>query len=130
MELLLCFLANSLFFLLCSGTWYLVSNLVRVLTILVMKPWSLFFFTVSVLAFLLVSVVSDIRAGMVLEGKVRSGPELGNSLDTGVEALIIDSSKVEAMVESSLSETQKVQLDKARWYLLLVKVNSATLRFN
>ena len=79
---------NSLFFLLCSGIWYLVSNLARVLTILVIKLWSLFVFTVSVFACLLSLDVGDIRAGIFLEGKAGSNPELENAEDTGVEALI------------------------------------------
>ena len=121
MGLVFCFLTNNLFFLLCSGVWYFVSNLLRVLTILVMKVWSLLFFTVavSVLVCLLSLVLSDIRAGMVLEDKAWSRSELGNVEDTEGEALIDTLEEVEEASElSASSEAQKVQFDIARWYLL------------
>ena len=124
MELVLCFLANSLFFLLCSGVRYLSSSLVRVFIIPVMKVLS--FTTVLALTCLLSLVVSDsdIRAGMVLEDKAGSRSELGNAEDTEVEAVVIDASEyVEEVLEvSSSSEAQKVQLDRARWYVLLAKI--------
>ena len=60
MEHFNCFLLNSLGFLLCSGVRYFFSSLVKDLTILVMKFWSLLFLVVA--AFLLLSsVVLDIR---------------------------------------------------------------------
>ena len=45
MEQVFCFLLKSLLFLLCSGVWYLISSLLRVLIILVMKVLSLHFTT-------------------------------------------------------------------------------------
>ena len=124
MGLVFCFLTNSLFFLLCSGTWYLVSSLVRVLIIREMKFLSLDFTTVFALTCLLSLVVSDISAGRVIEDKAWSRSELGNSEDARVESLIDASEYVEEVLEvSSSSEAQKVQLDRARWYLLLAKIS-------
>ena len=55
MEHFICFLLNSLGFLLCSGVLYFFSSLARDLVILVMKVWSLLL--TIVLTFLLSSVV-------------------------------------------------------------------------
>ena len=87
--LLFGFLANSLFFLLRSGTWYLVSSLARVFTILLMKALS-FLSTTVLVCFL--SQVIDIRSGIVLDSEAGPGSKLGN----GVEALIDTTSEVEA----------------------------------
>ena len=108
MGLVFCFLTNSLFFLLCSGVWYLVSNLAKVLTILEMKVVSLLFTTVLTLSCFLSSNVRDIRAGKVLEDKAGSRPEFGNALDTEVDALI-DASKDAEALEVTSCEAQKVQ---------------------
>ena len=111
MQLVFCLLVNSLFFLLCSGVWYLSSSLVRVFIIPVMKVLS--FTTVLALTCLLSVVVSDIRAGMVLEEKAGSRSELGNAEDTEVEA-VIDASETDETSDDSESVAQKVQLDIAR----------------
>ena len=118
MELLFGFLANSLFFLLCSGTWYLVSSLARVFTILLMKALS-FLFTTVLVCFPF-TAEQGIRAGTVLDKagateletlKHGTGEILGSNVsrevDTGVEALI-DISDKEAS-ENPSSEVQTVQ---------------------
>ena len=117
MELLFCFLANSLFFLLCSGTWYLVSSLARVFIILLMKALS-FLFTSLWVCFPF-TTEQGIKGGTVLDKamvseletlKHRTG-ELGSNVprevDTGVEALI-DTLDEEAS-ENPPSEVQTVQ---------------------
>ena len=118
MELVLCLLVNSLFFLLCSGVWYLSSSLVRVFIILVMKVLSLDFTTELALTCLLSSVVRDIKAGIVLAEKAQSGSELSDGQDPGVEALMDALGTVEASEVFASSETQKVQFEIVRWYLL------------
>ena len=50
---------------------------------------------------------------MVLVNKAEPRPELGNALDTGVEALIDASKYIEAS-EVTSSEAQKVQFEIAR----------------
>ena len=118
MELLFCFLANSLFFLLCSGTWYLVSSLARVFTILLMKALS-FLFTTVLVCFPF-TTEQGIRAGTVLDKagtteletfKHGTGEILGSNVsrevDTGVEALIDTSDKESS--ENPSSEVQTVQ---------------------
>ena len=65
--------------LLCLGVRYLVSNLVKVVTILEMKFLSLFFFIALTVAFVLSSIMSDMRGGIVLDSEV--GPELDNAKD-------------------------------------------------
>ena len=95
------------------GPRYLVSKLARMFTILEMKVVSLLFFTVLTSAFLLFSILRDIRAGMVFRNKAWFWPELGDANDTEVGALI-DASKDEASAVSASSKAQKVQLDTAR----------------
>ena len=74
------------------------------------KLRSLFFFTGSVFACLLSLVLSDIRAGIVLEGKAGSNPELENA-----EAQINKTGHVDEASEVSVScKAQKVHLDMAR----------------
>ena len=51
-------------------------NLVKVLTILEMKVLSFLFFIALTAALVLLSIVRDIRAGIVLDSK--AGPELAN----------------------------------------------------
>ena len=79
MGLILCFLVESCFLLLCLGVRYLVSNLVKVLTILEMKVLSLLFFIALTVAFVLSSIMRDMRGGMVIESEV--GSELDNAKD-------------------------------------------------
>ena len=119
MELLFCFLANSLFFLLRSGTWYLDSSLVRVFTILLMKALSFVLITVSVC--FPFTIEYDIGAGTVLDkagtpeletlehgtGEILLGPNVSREAVTGVEALI-DTLDKEAS-ENPSSEVQTVQ---------------------
>ena len=117
MELLFCFLANSLFFLLCSGTWYLVSSLARVFTILLMKALSFLFTTVLVCSPF--TTEQGITAGTVLDKAGTTGLEtfkhgtgeiLGSNVsrevDIDAEALI-DTSDKES--ENPSSEVQTVQ---------------------
>ena len=118
MGLVLCFLENSLFFLLCSGTLYLVSSLVRVLLIREMKFLSLFFMTQSPTFF---STDLDNRDGDVLDSAGATEletPEQGTDevlgfrvsreIVTGGEALI-DTSKVGETSASATSGAQTVQ---------------------
>ena len=77
--LFFCFVTKSCFFLMCLGIRYLVSNLVKVFNILEIKLLSFLFFIVLTLACVFVSIVSDIRAGMVLDR--RAGSELDNAMD-------------------------------------------------
>ena len=69
MGLFFCFFVESCLLLLCPRVRYLVSNLVKVLTILEMKVLSFIFLTALTVAFVLSSIERDIRAGMVLESK-------------------------------------------------------------
>ena len=120
------FLLNNLFFLLCSGTWYLDSSLVRVLTIHEMKFLSLLFMTES---FGFFSTDLDNRGGVLDKaGAIElgtpghgTGEVLGSNVSreavTGVEIIIETSSGKEAL-ENSSSEVHIVQLDIAKWYLL------------
>ena len=113
MGFVFCFLVNSLFILLCSGIAYFISNLARVLAILEIKVLSFLFYTVLTLACLLLSILSDIRAGMVPD--IRAGSELGTVRDRrGVKALLNSSGKVDEASESSKSKAQKVQFEIAR----------------
>ena len=116
MGLVLCFLENSFFFLLCSGTWYLASSLARVFTILLIKVLSFLFATV--LACLSFRTEPGIRAGTELDAGLeletlehRTGEILGSNVsreaDTGVEALIDKSDKESS--ENPSSEVQTVQ---------------------
>ena len=117
MGLVLCFLEKSLFFLLCSGTWYLASSLARVFTILFIKVLSFLFATV--LACLSFRTEPGIRAGTELDEagleletlEHRTGEILGSNVsreaDTGVEALIDKSDKESS--ENPSSEVQTVQ---------------------
>ena len=113
MELLLCLLIKSRLFLLCLRVGCLVSNLVKVLTILEMKALSFLFCMVSTSALILSSILRDIRAGIVLDNRAGAWPELGNALDTGVEALIDAVKDIEAS-EVTSSEAQKVQFEIAK----------------
>ena len=79
MGLVFCLFVNCCLFLLCLGARYLVSNLVKVLTILQMKVLSLLFFIALTVAFVLSSILRDMRGGMVLDSKV--GSELDNAKD-------------------------------------------------
>ena len=78
-----------------------------------MKTLSFFFCIVSTSAFILSSILRDIRAGMVLDSRAGAWPELGNALDTGVEALIDAVRDIDAS-EVTSSEAQKVQFEIAK----------------
>ena len=118
MELGFDFLSKSRIFLLCSGIWYLASNLMRVFTILLMKALS-FLFTTVLVCFPF-TTEQGIRAGTVLDKagtteletfKHGTGEILGSNVsrevDTGVEALI-NTSDTESSKNPS-SEVQTVQ---------------------
>ena len=118
MGLVFSFLVNSLFFLLCSGVRYFFSNLVSVFIIFKMKFLSLLFVAVS---FCFVSTDLDSRGRDDKAGT----PELGTSEHGTGEILESKVSGeaatgVEAMIETSSSEVQTVQLDIERWYLLFM----------
>ena len=77
--LFFCFVVKSCFILMCLGIRYLVSNSVKVFNILEIKVLSFPSLIVLTLAWVFLSIVSDIRAGMVLDSK--AGSELGNAMD-------------------------------------------------
>ena len=77
--LFFCFVVKSCYILMCLGIRYLVSNSVKVFNILEIKVLSFPSLIVLTLACVFLSIVSDIRAGMVLDSK--AGSELGNAMD-------------------------------------------------
>ena len=117
MWLALFFLLKSLFFLLCVGVRYFVSNLERTLIILSTKASS--FLSTDTGCF----ESSELEAEAVLNKIAES--ELGKLQGNGVEARIYTSMDSEVLMIAS-SKLIQWQLDRAKWYLLFMKTNWVT----